>query len=157
MDLERIPEYLVLFGADATVSGNRLKWVIPSSYYNNQRAGVCYVSLADVKINDDYDGEILVKYHSGGQNQYSTKNSGAVLGGVDLSVHSGGSDTHYTYKCAERVYLLTNARPTTIELSLVDLNDGAVVATDAVFTLKFEYLNVRETAMELQTTYNLHQ
>jgi len=49
---------------------------------------------------------------------------------------------------------LTQARPTQIELNLTQLDKTAITIDDAVFVLKFEYLNTEQAqAYTLATMY----
>lgn len=151
-ELESIPEYLTLYGNDATVNSNRYKWSIPSAYYSNQRSSVCFVSLVDCIINDTtLDTEILVKY-TGAQNGFSTKNDGTILGSLVINTDSG-SHGHLRYQQTECIKLLVNARPSNIEIILTDV-DNAVVEPDSItFVLKFEYLNAIDTVRTYEKTF----
>ena len=154
--LENVPDYLMLYKVDAVNNGGKYTWNIPSSYYSNQRGQVCYVSLCDCLVDDTgVDEEIAVKYHSGGQNYHSTKNSGAYLGGLSTSVESAGH-SHHKYD-ADRVKLLVSARPTTIELSTVNCNDDLVELDEVIFVLKFEYLNTENTNNQYINTFSKTQ
>ena len=151
--LKRVPDYVALYSGDATVDGNKYKWNLNPSYFSNQRSTVCFVSLADTLIDDqNANTELIVKYHGGVQNMFSSNNdAGFYLGGLDVVVDSGGHN-HHTYM-KEHVRLLVPARPQTIELSVTELDETAITPDNATFVLRFDYLDPEETTQEITSTF----
>ncbi len=156
-----IKDYLVLRQGDA-IDGiinntkNNLVWNIPPSYYSNQRSNTCSVKLIDAYgTNSNFsDQELSVLVNLTVSNQYNTANSSPYLG----KLLNGKQNSGYAMS------LLTSARPTTIEIKLV--NETNEINVDggnptgsidgAVFVLEFTYYNSNETAHDLVNQYTPH-
>jgi len=141
MDNLNVPDYITLYKSDATITGNSYTWNIPQTYYNSARGSICYVSLADV-IMTAPDTEEVVVLLSSSQNGATTKNNGSVLALLSQSVATGGG--HLAYNNNEAINLLIQARPTNITLTTTTLDNTTYTPTDAIFVLKFTYLQVKE-------------
>tara|TARA_R100001463_G_scaffold134408_1_gene196588 strand:+ start:1211 stop:1654 length:444 start_codon:yes stop_codon:yes gene_type:complete len=139
--MQAIPEYLALYKDNAIVDGNKLSWNVQQSYYTNSRGPICYVSLVSCAMDTNDTDQIIVKYH-GSQNQNTTDRQPSVIGMMDKKNFS-------SLQSAEPIKLLISSRPQniTIQTNLVD--NTAHVPTDAVFVLKFEYLDAKEQTNNL--------
>lgn len=163
--MDTVPDYITLYDGNATASAtSSLTWNIPDSYYTNTRGNVCYVSLVQsiiqtTSVNDN----LVIKYVSGVQNQYTTKQDGAVIAmmGVQTGEGQGGSELDcYTPTITEPIKCLISARPTQIKLDIKEIDDTAVNVSDAgfsgIFTLKFEYLDTKEEIKNLKNQHYLN-
>ena len=104
-----IKDYIVLGGNTATSYNGGYKWVIPPSYYSNQRSSVATVEL--LQFNHTKSGAHELAYIStemGLQNQYATTGGRGVLAITQNNV--AGNSTYY----GGTMKLLTAARPTEI-------------------------------------------
>ena len=142
-------DYVTLYTKDAVQSPNLLawEWTLPQSFVNPMRVNGAWVSLIEHSPLLDSTSlppatitSYIIEYGGGGSNNYSTNNTGSVLGLV--STGSGilnGADS-------PKVFVSSN--PTTIKLNLRLPTTGAIpVATGgggdqaaSVFVLKFEYI-----------------
>jgi hypothetical protein len=149
--VDPVADFITLYSADATQTGGQLVWNIHPEYQFKNRGNYCLVSLVNASVRDtDLDQNVVVVYKDG-QNASSTSNNGSALG--IISVSSGVAGYQHDYS-GEPVKYLTRARPTTIELNLTQLDKTAITIDDAVFVLRFEYLNTEGAqAYTLATMY----
>jgi len=139
-----LPEYLALYKSDALVDGNIYTWNLDQqSYLTNTRGNVCYVSLVECIMDGPDSNEVIVKYHSA-QNQVTTDRQASVIGLLSMSNPHNQNAGHVELTSSESIKLLVNARPQKIVLQTNNLDNTSYVPTDAVFILKFEYLNVKK-------------
>lgn len=166
--LDNLPDFLTLYTVDSldpTPPALTFNWNLPSSYYSNQRATSCYVSIVDsfcesiTNSTAQNEDAYLITFGDGGSNYHSTHNTGIVLGGVVrkgwVAVPTAPDTQVNTYefmKTGAMLQPLIAARPQTINLALANLN-GDVLARpsnppfDWVVTLRFDYVN-QETQAE---------
>jgi len=139
-----LPEYVALYKSDATVSGNIYTWNLDQqSYFTNSRGNVCYVSLVECIISAPDSNEIIVKYH-GSQNQFTTDRQPAVIGLLSMTAPHQQNAGHLQLSSSETIKLLVNSRPKKIVLQTNNLDNTSYVPDEAVFILKFEYLNIKK-------------
>ena len=152
MIVDPIADYITLYSADATQTGGQLIWNINPEYMFKNRGQYCLVSLAEAACLDtDLDNNVVVVYKDG-QNASSSTNNGAALGIIQVTAAAAGF--HHAYYASEPVKYLTRARPTQIELNLTQLDKTAITIDEAVFVLKYEYLNTEQAqATTLATMY----
>ena len=152
MIIDPIADYVTLYSSDATQTGGQLVWNLNPEYVFKNRGQYCLVSLVNASVRDtDLDQNVVVVYKDG-QNAGSSSNNGSALG--IISVSSGAAGYQHDYS-GEPVKYLTRARPTQIELNLTQLDKTAITIDDAVFVLKFEYLNTEQAqAYTLATMYS---
>jgi hypothetical protein len=152
MIIDPIADYITLYSSDATQTGGQLVWNINPEYLFKNRGQYCLVSLVNASVRDtDLDQNVVVVYKDG-QNAGSSSNNGSALG--IISVSSGAAGYQHDYS-GEPVKYLTRARPTQIELNLTQLDKTAITIDEAVFVLKFEYLNTEQAqAYTLATMYS---
>ncbi len=141
MIIDPIADYITLYSADATQTGGQLIWNVSPEYQFKNRGNYCLVSLSSASVLDTDLAQNVVVVYKDGQNAGSSSNNGASLGIISMS--SGATTKHHEYT-GEPVKYLTRARPTTIELNLTQLDKTAITIADAVFILKFEYLNTEQ-------------
>jgi len=153
MLVDPISDYITLYSSDAVQTGGRLVWNINPEYQFKNRGQYCLVSLAKASVLDtDQDTNVVVVYKDG-QNAGSSSNNAAALGIIQVS-SSHNNVVHHAYHGAEPVKYLTRARPTTIELNLTQIDKTEITIGQAIFVLKFEYLNTEEAqATTLSTMY----
>lgn len=153
MDLQNTPDYIALYKDNASVSGdnNVYTWNIPNNYFSSARGNKCYVSLAQVIMSSPDSNEVIVKYH-GGVNASTSDNNANVLGLMSMSNPHNQNAGHLQFSGSEQINLLINARPSTITISTNNLDNSAYEATDAVFVLKFTYLNPETSNMDYSNT-----
>tara|TARA_E500000305_G_C3828146_1_gene146000 strand:+ start:83 stop:541 length:459 start_codon:yes stop_codon:yes gene_type:complete len=151
MIIDPIADYITLYSADATQTGGQLVWNVNPEYMFKNRGQYCLVSLVNASVRDtDLDQNVVVVYKDG-QNGASSTNNGSALGVINVSSGAAGYQHDYS---GEPVKYLTRARPTQIELNLTQLDKTAITIDDAVFVLKFEYLNTEQAqAYTLATMY----
>ena len=149
MSLSNVPDYLTLHKSDAIDNSDVYSWNVPQSYYTSARGNVCFVSLVSASVDDAEDSSLVVKYH-GGQNANNTKNDGSVIGTLCLS--TSAANPKYSYNSAANVELLINARPSVITLSVSDIANATLGLTNAVFVLKFTYLDPETSNMDYSNT-----
>ena len=151
MIIDPIADYITLYSSDATQTGGQLVWNLNPEYVFKNRGQYCLVSLVNASVRDtDLDQNVVVVYKDG-QNAGSSSNNGSALG--IISVSSGAAGYQHDYS-GEPVKYLTRARPTQIELNLTQLDKTAITIDEAVFVLKFEYLNTEQAqAYTLATMY----
>jgi len=141
MIIDPIADYITLYSADATQTGGQLVWNVNPEYMFKNRGQYCLVSLVNASVRDtDLDQNVVVVYKDG-QNAASSTNNGSALGVINVSSGAAGYQHDYS---GEPVKYLTRARPTQIELNLTQLDKTAITIDDAVFVLKFEYLNTEQ-------------
>jgi len=152
MLVDPIADYITLYSSDAVQSGGKLVWNLNPEYQFKNRGNYCLVSLAKAAVLDtDLDKNVVVVYKDG-QNAASSSNNGAALGIVSCTAAATGF--HHAYYAGESVKYLTKARPTRIELNLTQIDKTEITIGEAVFVLKFEYLNTEESqATTLSTMY----
>lgn len=152
MIIDPIADYITLYSADATQTGGQLVWNVNPEYMFKNRGQYCLVSLVNASVRDtDLDQNVVVVYKDG-QNGASSTNNGSALGVINVSSGAAGYQHDYS---GEPVKYLTRARPTQIELNLTQLDKTAITIDDAVFVLKFEYLNTEQAqAYTLATMYS---
>jgi len=152
MLVDPIADYLTLYSSDAVQSGGKLVWNLNPEYQFKNRGQYCLVSLAKAAVLDtDLDKNVVVVYKDG-QNAASSSNNRAALGIVSCTAAATGF--HHAYYAGESVKYLTRARPTRIELNLTQIDKTEITIGQAVFVLKFEYLNAEEAqATTLSTMY----
>jgi hypothetical protein len=152
MIVDPIADYITLYSGDATQTGGQLIWNVSPEYQFKNRGPYCLVSLAKAAVLDtDLANNVVVVYKDG-QNASSSSNNAAALGVVQVSTAATG--IHHAYFDGEPVKYLTRARPTTIELNTTQIDKTAITVGQAVFVLKFEYLNADEAeATTLSTMY----
>ncbi len=142
MIIDPIADYITLYSSDATQTGGQLVWNVSPEYQFKNRGNYCLVSLAKAAVLDtDLDKNVVVVYNDG-QNASSSSNNGAALGVVQVTAAATGF--HHAYYAGETVKYLTRARPTQIELNLTQLDKTPITIGEAVFVLKFEYLNTEQ-------------
>jgi len=152
MIVDPIADYITLYSSDATQTGSQLVWNVNPEYTFKNRGAYCLVSLAKAAVLDtDLDKNVVVVYKDG-QNASSSSNNGAALGIVSTTAAATGF--HHAYYAGESVKYLTRARPTRIELNTTQIDKTAITIDEAIFVLKFEYLNTDEAqALTLSTMY----
>ncbi len=152
--VDPVADYVTLYSADATQTGGQLVWNVNPEYQFKNRGNYCLVSLAKAAVLDtDLDQNVVVVYKDG-QNASSSSNNGAALGIVQVS-YSHNNVVHHAYYTGEPVKYLTRARPSQIELNLTQLDKTAITIDNAVFVLKFEYLNTEQAQQyTLATMYS---
>jgi len=157
--METLPDYITLYSKNSQTLGSTMTWNIPDSYYSNTRGGVCYVSLVQSIIQSaSVNDNLVIKYVNGVQNQYTTSQNGAVIAmlGVQNGTAYGTTDELdcYTPLITEPIKCLISARPSQIKLDVKEIDDNSVNVGDtsffAVFTLKFEYFEVKEQIDNLE-------
>lgn len=152
MIVDPVADYITLYSSDATQNGGQLIWNVNPEYQFKNRGPYCLVSLAKAAVLDtDLDKNVVVVYKDG-QNASSSSNNGAALGIVQVTAAATGF--HHAYYAGETVKYLTRARPTQIELNTTQIDKTAITIGEAVFVLKFEYLNTEQAqAYTLATMY----
>ena len=153
--METIPDFISLYSSDANRSSNTLTWNIPQSYYNTTRGNVCYVSMVQSIVQtNEAKTNLIIKYNSGVQNQYSTKNDGAIIGTMGVTESPGTLNDFYSTSNQEPIKCLISARPSQIILAINTLDDTVIDTThiqfNGIFTLKFEYLDAKEEIKNLK-------
>jgi len=152
MLVDPIADYITLYSSDAVQSGGKLVWNINPEYQFKNRGNYCLVSLAKAGVLDTDLATNVVVVYKDGQNASSSSNNGAALGIISATAAATGF--HHAYYAGESVKYLTKARPTTIELNLTQIDKTEITIGQAVFVLKFEYLNTEEAqATTLSTMY----
>jgi len=152
MIVDPVADYITLYSSDATQTGGQLVWNVSPEYQFKNRGNYCLVSLAKAAVLDtDLEKNVVVVYKEG-QNASSSTNNGAALGIISCTAAATGF--HHAYYAGESVKYLTRARPTQIELNLTQLDKTPITIDEAVFVLKFEYLNTEQAqAYTLATMY----
>jgi len=172
--LDNLPDFLTLYTKDSlnpSPTSLTFDWILPNSYYSNQRASSCYVSIVDSFCENVTDNTLfsqdayLITLGGGATNYHSTHNQGIVLGGIvkkgwisALVPPSTESNTYEFMKTGAMLQPLIAARPQNINLALADLN-GAVLARpsnppfDWVVTLRFDYVNQDKQIEGMLDTY----
>ena len=151
MLVDPVADYITLYSSDATQTGGQLVWNV-NPEYQFARGPYCLVSLAKAAVLDTDLATNVVVVYKDGQNASSSSNNGAALGVISPSTAATG--IHHAYYTGEPVKYLTHARPTTIELNLTQIDKTAITIGQAVFVLKFEYLNTEQAqATTLSTMY----
>jgi hypothetical protein len=92
-------------------------------------------------LDTDLAKNVVIVYKDG-QNASSSTNNGAALGVVQVS--TAATAIHHAYFDGEPVKYLTRARPTQIELNTTQIDKTAITIDEAIFVLKFEYLNTEQ-------------
>jgi len=152
MLVDPIADYITLYSSDAVQSGGKLVWNINPEYQFKNRGNYCLVSLAKAGVLDTDLATNVVVVYKDGQNASSSSNNSAALGIISATAAATGF--HHAYYAGESVKYLTKARPTTIELNLTQIDKTEITIGQAVFVLKFEYLNTEEAqATTLSTMY----
>jgi hypothetical protein len=145
--VDPVADYITLYSGDAVQSGGQLVWTVNPEFLFKNRGNYCLLSLVNASVRDtDLDHSVVVVYKDA-QNGFSSTNNGTALG--IISVSSGAAGYQHDYS-GEPVKYLTRARPTKIELNLTQLDKTPITIDDAVFVLRFEYLNT-----ELSQEYNI--
>ncbi len=151
MLVDPIADYITLYSADATQTGGQLVWNINPEYMFKNRGNYCLVSLVSASVLDTDLAQNVVVVYKDGQNAGSSSNNGSTLGIISISSGAAGYQHDYS---GEPIKYLTRARPTTIELNLTQLDKTAINIDEAVFVLKYEYLNTEQAqATTLATMY----
>jgi hypothetical protein len=151
-----LPDFVALYTKDAinvTPTNLEYKWNLPDSYYSNDRASTCYVSLGGVM--GDFvgvgAGSIAIVMKDGASNFGSTDNRGLVLGGL-----YDNSATNQKPITQGLIQPLIKSKPQTIEIHFTDL-DGSELARPAGFaaiiTLRFDYIRPKEQIAGLEGTF----
>jgi len=153
MIIDPIADYITLYSSDATQTGGQLIWNVSPEYQFKNRGQYCLVSLVKAAVLDtDQDTNVVITFKDG-QNASSSTNNGAALGIMQVC-YSHNNVVHHAYHGAEPVKYLTRARPTQIELNTTTLDKTAITIANAIFVLKFEYLNTEQAqAYTLATMY----
>ena len=155
-DLSQLPDFVTLYTKDAlnaAPTNLEFKWILPDSFYSNDRTSSCYVSLAN--ICGDFvgvgAGAAAVVYKDGASNYFSTDNKGLVLGGV-----YDNAATNQVPISQALVQPLISSKPRTIEIDFTDL-DGSELTRPAGFaaivTLRFDYINPKKQISGLEGTF----
>jgi hypothetical protein len=153
MIVDPIADYITLYSADATQTGGQLIWNVSPEYQFKNRGQYCLVSLATAAVLDTAQDTNVVVVYKDGQNASSSSNNGATLGVIQVT-YTHNIETHHAYFASEPVKYLTRARPTTIELNTTQIDKTEITIGQAVFVLKFEYLNTEQAqAYTLATMY----
>jgi hypothetical protein len=141
--METIPEYLALYKDDAVTDGNKYTWNINQSYYSNSRGPVCYVSLVQCIMDSPDTNEVVIKFHSG-QNQNTTDKQPPVLAVMSMSSPHNQNSGHLELSSSEPIKLLISSRPQKITIQTNNLDNTSFTPTDAIFILKLEYLPLKK-------------
>lgn len=141
--MQAVPEYLSLYKDNAIVDGNKLTWNIQQSYYTNTRGGVCYVSLVQCIMTSPDNNEVVIKFHSG-QNQNTTDKQPSVLGLMSMANPHNQNAGHLQLSSSEPIKLLISSRPQKITIQTNNLDNSSFTPNDAIFVLKFEYIPVKK-------------
>jgi len=150
--IDPVADYVTLYSADAIKSGGQLVWNVNPEYQFKNRGNYCLVSLVNASVLDTDLAQNVVVVYKDAQNASSSSNSGSALGIINVSSGAAGYQHDYS---GEPVKYLTRARPTQIELNLTQLDKTAITIDDAVFVLKFEYLNTEQAQQyTLATMYS---
>ena len=152
-----IKDYLVLRQENAenatlNAGNNKLKFIIPNTYYSNQRSQSCSVCLINCygKIESANDFVLSVKCNLTAGNQYNTNNSSTYLG----SVHRNTATTSVFN--SEKMILQTAPRPNTIEIEFENEVLGPALQGELsgmVVILQFNYYNAENTSNLLGNDY----
>jgi hypothetical protein len=142
MIIDPVADYITLYSSDATQTGSQLIWNINPEYTFKNRGQYCLVSLAKAAVLDTDLAKNVVIVYKDGQNASSSTNNGAALGVVQVS--TAATAIHHAYFDGEPVKYLTRARPTQIELNTTQIDKTAITIDEAIFVLKFEYLNTEQ-------------
>ena len=137
-------DYIVL--SDTTKNslvGDTYSFLIPPTYYNEQRSPVARVELIQLHLTKH--GSKKVSYITTsltGRNVYYNKGSSvlAVL----------ANDDGNTYSKCEPIYLSTIARPSKIDIAFHEPDDNKFQPTDFKAVLKFSYGNPKDTSEKIQ-------
>jgi hypothetical protein len=167
--LDNLPDFLTLYSKDSLNPGiitqADFTWNLPDSYYSNQRANNCYVSIVDC-FSEELERDAvapaineqayLIVLYDGASNYHSTDNAGIVLGGYNLRP----KDTNFTYDFAKTggmLQALIAARPQTIRLAITDLNGVIIRMANPPFlwviTLRFDYVNQEQQIEGMLNTF----
>jgi len=141
---------LILSEADENPSNGIYRWLIPTTYYTNQRSKVCTVRIVNANLTPtSLHNSILIDYANGGLNSYNKKQR-HVIGHAKLMDHSNKS----FYINDSKIYLLTNARPDSITLKFIKESDAQekLMANGAI-TLEFCYYNAESTNESLHNQF----
>lgn len=141
MLVDPVADFITLYSSDATQTGGQLIWNVSPEYQFKNRGNYCLVSLSSASVLDTDLAQNVVVVYKDGQNSGSSTNNGSALGIINVSSGAAGYQHEYS---GEPVKYLTRARPTTIELNLTQLDKTAITIAQAVFVLKFEYLNTEQ-------------
>ena len=154
-------DYVTLYTKDAVQAPNLLSWEwnLPQAFVTPMRANGGWVSL--IEHSPLLDSTTLppatmtgyvIEYGSGGSNNFSTNNTGAVLGIVSQgsSVLNGA--------VVPKVFVPSS--PDSIKINIRLPTTGAIVAATggggdqaaSVFVLKFEYIGQQTASQELVST-----
>lgn len=139
-----IKDYVTLFlnEADENPVDGVYRWLIPTTYYTNQRSTVCTVSIVAANLTPvQTHNSVLVDYANGGVNSYNKKQR-YIIGHAKLMDHTNKS----FYIDGGKIKLLTNARPDSITLKFIKENDGLEKEmANGTITLEFCYYNAEST------------
>ena len=149
-----ISDYITLYSVDATKSGDtQIMWQIPQRYYNTQRGDICVVSLVSSAIYTELDTtNYIVKLMGDGKNSFNSNNrNGAVLGFYNIQYPLGAVQSIAYLQGGETPKIQISARPSQIFLKITDLEDNAIelMNIQGVFTLKFEYYDVKDVNKDM--------
>lgn len=144
MSLANIPDYLTLYKSDANVEANKYTWNLPSNYFTNCRGNKCYISLSHCIITSDAptSHEALILRYDGGLNANTSNKGSNVIGLINVvSTNENNDNVLFTSSTSpENIKLLIPARPPTITLSTFSPDNTSALIDDAVFVLRFDYL-----------------
>ena len=168
-----IDDFLVLKYSDAIISNNTAIWNIAPTYYSNQRAPVCFMSLERCNIifrgqpgqDDSSNVATMIRININGQNQQLTDNNETILdivetrlratvtqyesawgGGISQSINVLGDirNCAVKYNNPNPMRLLVSARPTEIKITIQNRDFVTFIsAVDPVIDLSENYLILR--------------
>lgn len=151
-DSYKLEDYVALYIADATQSGDFYTWQIPQSYYTNRRSQVATVTCrgGSIETTTVVHG-IVVNYVNGAQNAYASGNEQAIVThGYQTIEHSNNK---MAFNFTQNSELLVSARPQQIVLKITDHEKGSIASIKGCLTLKFCYYNQLDTGENLHKQY----
>ena len=158
-DLAQLPDSLTLWTKDALRFGlgaTEYQWNIPDSYYSNDRASTCYVTLVNFTWEfEDRNPVYAIVLKDGAPNYSNTANNGIVLGTIQSNDVQNG--LHFPNGAITQAMIKSN--PQTIKISIVNavtgdpITNGAVGEFGGCLTLRFDYINPVSQAAGLEGTF----
>ncbi len=125
------------------LSGNTYEFLIPPTYYNEQRSPVCRVEVVQIHLTK----------HSTKKAAYITTN----LVANNMFYNKGKSvlgllnnNTGNSYQIGEPLMISTSARPSKIDITFHEPDDASFQPDNFKLVLKFSYGNPKDTSLKIQ-------
>lgn len=125
------------------LSGNTFEFLIPPTYYNEQRSPVCIVEVVQIHLTKHSSKKAAyITTNLTANNMYYNKGK-SVLGLLN-------NNTGNSYQIGQPLMLSTSARPSKIDITFHEPDDTSFQPDNFKLVLKFSYGNPKDTSYKIQ-------